>query len=239
MSALTTELRRLAASLRSGADATADRAAANSAAATALAAAIAQTHGNLATIAAESDALAATPDAIRRDTATARTCAAEAVRLVEDNRARTAELDAFAQTVGTVTGVIGDIAGQVNLLALNASIEAARAGAAGRGFTVVAQEVKALAGQVGRAAKSVGAQVGGVRQEIEQLGEAATAASRNAVAIADLATGLLRGAEALSNGVDCFLAEVRAARSAAGLGRCCPKFRQTEAAKSIRRVPPR
>lgn len=267
VSALTVELRRLAATLRSGADATADRAATNSAAATALAAAVAQSHDNLAAIAAESSALAATLEAIRRDTATARSSAAEAVLLVEDSRSRTAELDVFAQTVGTVTSVIGEIAGQVNLLALNASIEAARAGEAGRGFTVVAQEVKALAGQVGRAAKSVGAQVGdvrelvdrvtanhsrveeaihgiaglssnieravaaqhdatrsiainvnesvsgtrGVRSDIEQVGDTAEAAARNAAAIADLATGLLGGAEALSDGVDRFLADIRAA----------------------------
>lgn len=264
---LADQLRALASTLRSSAAATAERAASNSASAAALAAAIAQSHDNLAAIAQESDALAATLDAIGRDTVTARASAAEAVALVDDSRLGTAELDAFAQTVGTVTSVIGDIAGQVNLLALNASIEAARAGDAGRGFTVVANEIKALAGQVGRAAQSIGIQVAdirgvvdrvtanhgrveqaitgiaglsssiesavraqhaathaiarnvnesvsgtrGVRHDIEHVRASAHAASDSAGTIADLSTGLLTGAEALSDGVDRFLAELRAA----------------------------
>jgi methyl-accepting chemotaxis protein len=51
------------------------------------------------------------------------------------------KLSAAAQQIGTIVGLITDIAGQTNLLALNATIEAAPAGDAGRGFAVVAQEV--------------------------------------------------------------------------------------------------
>lgn len=265
--ALTGKLRALASTLRSSAAATAERASTNSAVATALAAAVAQSHDNLAVIARESDALAATLDAIGRDTVTARASAAEAVALVDDSRLGTAELDVFAQTVGSVTSVIGEFAGQVNLLALNASIEAARAGEAGRGFTVVANEIKTLAGQVGRAAQGIGTQVAdirgvvdrvtanharveqaitgiaglsssietavraqhgatraiarnvsesvavtrGVQHDIEHVRVSAEAASNNAGAIDDLSAALLSGAEALSDGIDRFLAELCAA----------------------------
>ncbi|MBT3552698.1 MAG: chemotaxis protein [Rhodospirillaceae bacterium] len=57
--------------------------------------------------------------------------------------------------IGDVSEEIKAIAGQTNLLALNATIEAARAGDAGKGFTVVAGEVKALSGQTTKATDNV------------------------------------------------------------------------------------
>ena len=78
------------------------------------------------------------------------------------------DLAASARSVGSVVGLIGQIAGQTNLLALNASIEAARAGVAGQGFGVVAVEVKALARQTRQATQEAGNHIQAIRLATQQ-----------------------------------------------------------------------
>ena len=72
-------------------------------------------------------------------------------------------LSDHAKSIESILGLIRDIAGQTNLLALNATIEAARAGEAGRGFTVVASEVKKLANDTRAATERATAMIGARR----------------------------------------------------------------------------
>lgn len=72
-----------------------------------------------------------------------------------------------AEKVSEITTLINEIASQTNLLALNATIEAARAGEAGRGFSVVAHEVKQLSGQTRGAIQSVDQTVQGIRARMD------------------------------------------------------------------------
>jgi len=81
---------------------------------------------------------------------------------------RMSSLEGRAQNIGRIMNVISDIADQTNLLALNAAIEAARAGEAGRGFAVVADEVRKLAEKTMAATHEVDDAITGIQREAKE-----------------------------------------------------------------------
>jgi twitching motility protein PilJ len=121
---------------------------------------------------------------------------------IQETSKRIKRLGESSQEIGEIVQLISDITEQTNVLALNAAIQAASAGEAGRGFTVVAEEVQRLAERSGEATKHIGAIVKSIQRDTQDAVEAMERSTRGVVdgtKTADEAGGALREIEQVSN----------------------------------------
>jgi twitching motility protein PilJ len=121
---------------------------------------------------------------------------------IQETSKRIKRLGESSQEIGEIVQLISDITEQTNVLALNAAIQAASAGEAGRGFTVVAEEVQRLAERSGEATRHIGAIVKSIQRDTQDAVEAMERSTRGVVdgtKTADEAGDALRDIEQISN----------------------------------------
>jgi twitching motility protein PilJ len=121
---------------------------------------------------------------------------------IQETSKRIKRLGESSQEIGEIVQLISDITEQTNVLALNAAIQAASAGEAGRGFTVVAEEVQRLAERSAEATKHISAIVKSIQRDTQDAVEAMERSTRGVVdgtKTADEAGDALREIEQISN----------------------------------------
>ncbi|WP_298922624.1 methyl-accepting chemotaxis protein [uncultured Roseobacter sp.] len=129
---------------------------------------------------------------------TARDTAQSSEKVAADAADSMASIADASKEITHVVGVIDDIAFQINLLALNAGVEAARAGEAGRGFSVVASEVRQLAQRAAEASKEIAAVITKSDAAVSEGVEKVSDAKSSLEAIVDSVVSISKGVEEIS-----------------------------------------
>lgn len=130
-----------------------------------------QTSVNVAAVASGSEQLDASIQEIARSMSRSKEATEKAFSEATVVDEATQRLLNTTQSMGGIVKLIGDIAGQINMLALNATIESARAGDAGRGFAIVAAEVKSLARQASDATQKITGEINGLQGVADDVAE--------------------------------------------------------------------
>lgn len=152
------------------------------------AAAIEQMSASIESVARVSSSRGQDADRLRSATERGSRAVATTERMIQ-------EVGGSVEAVNTMIGVIDDIAARTNLLAMNAAIEAARAGSAGRGFAVVAAEIRKLAESTAENASGIAITL---KELVERIGEARTAGGESDAAFREIETGVTTLVDAFS-----------------------------------------
>lgn len=178
---------------------------------------------NVQSVAGSTQEITSSINEISRQVADASRISRQAVSQAEKNEASISQLSQSTAKIGDVIKLITAVAEQTNLLALNATIEAARAGEAGRGFAVVASEVKALATQTSKATDQIAVQISEMQVSAEATVQANVEISRTINQIFEISAAIATAVEQQSAAVGEIARNVQAAadqssRVASGMG---------------------
>ncbi len=150
---------------------------------------------NVQSVASASEQLSASINDISRQVTHAAGIAARAVSQANETDGTVQGLANSARRIGEVVELINNIASQTNLLALNATIEAARAGDAGKGFSVVASEVKSLSNQTAKATGDISEQIAAVQKVAGEAIEAIRTIGGTIAKVSEVATAIAAAVE--------------------------------------------